>query len=441
MKQLFKTSLKQKGSSDHVFPNILEDNYKHLLKNDQGCITLIQPLIIAVGQRLAQSQQIHLNKEGNSHLYKVSQEVLKDFVNITSMSMALLDNNLRYINVSQSWMNNPFLNRKASKPIGKKYQEVCPYQPSEWLQILDQALLGKAAQVQEALCTLPDGRERWMRWEVQPWEEDQGKIGGLAILSEDITDKMVLLEQADRLCKEKNELESFAYMCPHDLRAHIKTLSNFISFVAKGDQRRYDSDVQEYYKYIFEALENMKDLIDDCLLHAQINTESLIKFPQDLNELALSVLSMHKSNIQSKGAQVKCDSLPTVWCHKQTIKQVFENLIANALKFCHKSPSIHIYAEETENEWIIHFHDNGIGISAEDQQKLFQSFYRIHSKDKFPGTGLGLSFCKKIIELHEGHIWVKSTEGRGSTFSLSFPKRTDHNDNFAVRSKPVASNH
>lgn len=431
MRQLFKPAQKKQGASSHGFPNILEDNYKKLRQNKLGILSIIQPLIIAVGQRLAQSQQIHLNKEGNSHLYKVSQDVLKDFINITSMSLALLDKNLNYISMSQNWKNNPFLNSKEGSPLGKSYQEVSPYQTPEWLNLLNQGLQGKAAQVQEAVCVLPDGRERWMRLEVQPWEEDQGKIGGLTIFSEDITDKKILIEQTVRLIKEKHELESFAYMCPHDLQAHIKTLSNFISFVAKGDHRRNDSDVQEYYKYIFEALESMKDLIDDCLLHAQIHSDSLITFPQDLNEIASSVLAILKSHIQSKNALIQCDALPIVWCHKQSIKQVFENLIANALKFCREVPSIHIYAEEKENEWVIHFHDNGIGISDDDQQKLFQSFFRIHSKDKFPGTGLGLSFCKKIIELHEGHIWVKSSEGGGSIFSLSFPKRTDHNDNYA----------
>jgi PAS domain S-box-containing protein len=438
MKSLLKVALKNKGTSFDGFPNILEDNNKKLCQNKLGNLALLQFLIIAVGQRLARSRQINLNNARNTYFYKVSQDVLKEFVHMTPNCMALLDKKLNYISVSKSWKNNPFLHSKGSNPIGKSYKEFSPYQTPEWLKILEQALQGTAAE-EETLCQLPDGREQWMQWQVQPWDEDAGKIGGLALMSEDITDKKVLLEQANRLIKEKHELESFAYMCPHDLQSHIKTLSNFISFVAKGEHRRKDSDVQEYYKYIFEALENMKNLIDDCLLHAQIHTESLIKFPQDLNEIVSSVLAMLKAPIQSKRAQIRCDSLPTVWCHKQTIKQVFENLITNALKFCYKQPYIHIFAEETEKEWIIHFHDNGIGISIDDQEKLFQSFYRIHSKDKFPGTGLGLSFCKKIIELHEGHIWVKSSEGRGSTFSLSFPKRNDYNDNFARLGNPAAS--
>jgi signal transduction histidine kinase len=439
MKTLLKAMHNETTAPQDTFPNILEDNYKSISKSSHGLIALIQPLIIAVGHRLAQIDGNSLEKEKNNQLYKVSQGILSDFVKITSVSMAMLDRDLNYISMSQSWKNDPFLISNSNDPIGKSYTDVSPWQDPNWIGILQKALLGKFIHVQEDQCTLPDGQQRWMRWEIHPWEDEKDKIGGIVLFSEDITDKKVMQQQTNRLMREKTDLESFAYMCPHDLQSHMKTLSNFISFLAQSDHRRNDADVSEYYKFIFEALENMKNLIDDCLLHAQIKTESLIKFPQDLNEIVHSIMGILKAQIQSKKAKITCDVLPTVWCHKQTIKQVFENLITNALKFSVNKPHIHIYAEENDNNWVIHVKDDGIGISDEDQQQLFQSFYRIHSKDKYPGTGLGLSFCKKIVELHEGEIWVKSTEGKGSTFSISFPKRTDHNDNYAALGNTTAS--
>jgi len=423
MRTFTKTALQESNSVSYIFPNILEENYVKLSKNTPGIVSLIQPLIITVGQRLRQLQPSQLVTEGDASLYKISQEILIDFVKITSTSMALLDKSLNYMSMSDSWKNNPLLISKTPNPLGSNYKQISPYQTPQWINILEQALLGKSMHIQEDLCTLPNGLQRWMRWEIEPWEEAQNQIGGILIFCEDITDKIELQQHADRLTLEKNELESFAYMCPHDLQAHIKTLSNFISFLEKGDQRRHDPDVNEFYKYIFAALGHMKSLVEDCLRHANVHTETVTTNPQDLNEIANTLLGIFKSQIESKDGCIECDPLPTVWCHKQTVQQVFENLITNALKFCENPPRIRIYPEETKTEWIIHFQDNGIGMTTKDQEGLFKSFYRIHSQEKFPGTGLGLSFCKKIMELHQGRIWVKSAEGKGSTFSLSFPKR------------------
>lgn len=409
-----------------AFLNTLHADYNEISEKNIGLIALIQPLTISLGLLLAQSKRVLLSEEDYTQVYSISQEILELFVKEAPVVIALLDRNLKYISMSRSWQHNPYLMKSDDHPLHKNYKEVSPYQASTWHKVLQQALNGEVLKHDNDCWVFPDGNARWMRWEVQPWYKDKQHIGGILIYCDDITGHKELEREAGQLLREKNELENFAYMCPHDLQSHIKTLSSFVSFLAKDDKRLKDTEVQKYYKYIFNSLDHMKNLINDCLLHAQLKSEPLVKANHSLTKIVCDILESLKTSIDAKHAKVTCGKLPKIYCHKQTIKQVIENLISNALKFCLKAPEIHVFAEENERECIIHIKDNGIGIKKNDQEKIFDNFYRLHSKDKFPGTGLGLSFCKKIIENHEGHIWITSMPGQGSTFSFSLPKKKNY---------------
>jgi len=166
----------------------------------------------------------------------------------------------------------------------------------------------------------------------------------------------------------------------------------------------------------------MKDLIDDLLAFSHLNTEKNEFHLTDLNQLLDNVLINLKSSINEEHARIIHDNLPTVNCDSSQLYQVFQNLISNSIKFHHTTPGIHISAEESEGEWIISVSDEGIGIDPDHHQKIFEVFRRLHTRQEYAGSGIGLSICKRIIERHQGRIWVESEPGKGANFYFTIPK-------------------
>jgi light-regulated signal transduction histidine kinase (bacteriophytochrome) len=167
----------------------------------------------------------------------------------------------------------------------------------------------------------------------------------------------------------------------------------------------------------------MKDLINDLLAFSRLNTEAK-EFEKILMKLTLhDVLTNLKPTIKENNARITHDPLPTIKGEPSQINQLLQNLIANGIKFHgNKPPKIHISAQEFEKEWIFSVTDNGIGIDPDYQAQIFNIFKRLHTKEEYPGTGIGLAICKRIVEQHGGRIWVESEEGKGSTFYFTIPQ-------------------
>ncbi|ADZ09745.1 PAS/PAC sensor signal transduction histidine kinase [Methanobacterium lacus] len=219
------------------------------------------------------------------------------------------------------------------------------------------------------------------------------------------------------------ELEQFAYVASHDLQEPLRMVTSFTQLLAMKYKDKLDSDADDYIEFIVEGSHRMKDLIDDLLAYSRLNTEKTEYQFSDLNQLLDNVLLGMKNTIVEEGVQITRDELPTVRCDSSQLGQVFQNLISNSIKFHKTNPKIHISAEETREEWIVGVSDEGIGIDPEHQQQIFDVFKRLHSRKKYPGTGIGLSICKRVVERHNGKIWVESELGYGSSFYFTLPKK------------------
>jgi two-component system, sensor histidine kinase and response regulator len=227
----------------------------------------------------------------------------------------------------------------------------------------------------------------------------------------------------DVLSAKNHELEQFAYIASHDLQEPLRTVSSFAQLLEKGYKNKLDERGDLFLKNILQSSERMRTLISGLLEYSRIGSEKN-KSETDCNELLKELLNDLSLIIEENNAKVAVHPLPTLPVYKNELKQLFQNLITNALKFQQKNntPQIEIGAEEQLNYWKFYVKDNGIGIEPEYHQKVFIIFQRLHSRTEFEGSGIGLAHCKKIAELHEGKIWVESDLNKGSTFYFTITK-------------------
>ncbi|MBD3198153.1 MAG: PAS domain S-box protein [Candidatus Lokiarchaeota archaeon] len=241
------------------------------------------------------------------------------------------------------------------------------------------------------------------------------------------------LEQLTSKLKRSNtELEQFAYVASHDLQEPLRTVTSFTQILTKKFKENisdFDTKYNKYVQYITEGTKRMKDLINDLLIFSRVNRKGKEFEKINLDNLIDRVLKSLSNSIRKNNAEIKVNNLPNINGDPSQIYQVFQNLISNAIKFRGDNPPIiKISSKENENEYIISISDNGIGIGSEYFEKIFIAFQRLHNKYEYPGSGIGLAICKKIILRHKGRIWVDSKVGKGSTFHFSIPKSLNMKD-------------
>ena len=199
-------------------------------------------------------------------------------------------------------------------------------------------------------------------------------------------------------------------------------VSSFTQLLERRYKDKLDDDANDYIGFVVEGAQRMKDLIDDLLAFSRLNT-TVREFEVVLMDVALDdVLINLKAYIRDHNAQISHDTLPTIKGDPIQINQLLQNLIANAIKFHgDKPPQIQISAQEFGDKWLFSIRDNGIGIDPKHQDQIFSIFKRLHTREDYEGTGIGLSICKRIVERHGGNIWVESELGKGSTFFFTIP--------------------
>jgi signal transduction histidine kinase len=235
-------------------------------------------------------------------------------------------------------------------------------------------------------------------------------------------DELVLKETLLNLERSNKELEQFAYIASHDLNEPLRMISSYTQLLERKYHDKLDKDAIDFIGFAVDGAHRMQLLIDDLLQYSRVTTKAQPLQPVDTNLLLDQTLINLQPLINEKEAEVTHDPLPTINADGIQIMQVFQNLISNAIKFCDQKPKIHISVKSTENEWIFSVKDNGIGIAPELHDQLFIIFRRLHTRDKYPGTGMGLAICKKIVERHKGRIWVESEVDKGTTFFFAIPK-------------------
>jgi PAS domain S-box-containing protein len=227
----------------------------------------------------------------------------------------------------------------------------------------------------------------------------------------------------DELQRINKELEQFAYVASHDLQEPLRSVNSFTQLLAKRYKNQLDDKANEYIGFVVGGATRMERLIHDLLTFSRMgrmNTEQSII---NSNEIMERVIASMTETIKENHAVVTHDHIPFLYANETTLTQLFQNLIGNAIKFRKENePSrVHISVEKKDNELLFSVKDNGIGINPKYFEKLFKIFQRLHSDEEYPGTGIGLATCKKIVESYGGRIWVESIEGEGSTFFFTLP--------------------
>jgi signal transduction histidine kinase len=235
-----------------------------------------------------------------------------------------------------------------------------------------------------------------------------------------------LHESLEELSRSNADLEQFAYIASHDLQEPLRMVASFVQLLARRYRDKLDQDARDFIDYAVEGVTRMQRLINDQLTYAQVGIDTSRLEPTDCNQVLAEVLINLKPLIEENHALVTQDVLPTIPAMHTQIGQLLQNLIANAIKFRReKAPEIHVSSRHDENAWIFSVRDNGIGIEPEYFEKIFLIFKRLHSREKYTGTGIGLAICKRIVERHHGHIWVESELGKGSTFYFTIPVKPE----------------
>jgi PAS domain S-box-containing protein len=226
----------------------------------------------------------------------------------------------------------------------------------------------------------------------------------------------------DVLARSNGELEQFAYVASHDLQEPLRMVTSFLQLLKSRYGGKLDTDADEFIEFAVDGATRMKTLINDLLIYSRVGTASKPYLPISGDEIFSRATANLRIVIEESGAEVTHDPLPTVLADDTQIVQLFQNLIGNALKFrSEETPSIHVGVAEKEGEWVFTFKDNGIGIEPEYKERIFIIFQRLHLSTDYPGTGIGLAVCKKIVERHGGKIWVESELGQGATFTFTMP--------------------
>lgn len=225
------------------------------------------------------------------------------------------------------------------------------------------------------------------------------------------------------LKRSNEELQQFAYVSSHDLQEPLRTITSFTQLLERRYKDKLDDDADEFIEYIVEATKRMQNLINDLLDYSRVATRGKEFELTNTNEILKDTISNLHATINENNAEITYDELPKIMGDSGQLLQLFQNLIGNAIKFRKpdEPPKIYILARKENNEYLFSITDNGIGMEPQYAERIFIIFQRLHTREKYGGTGIGLAIAKRIVERHGGKIWVESTFGKGSTFYFTIP--------------------
>jgi len=258
--------------------------------------------------------------------------------------------------------------------------------------------------------------------------EETGLLRGFGKITRDITERKKfeehLVKTAEELRRSNDQLQQFGYVASHDLQEPLRMVASYTQLLATRYKGRLDSDADDFIDYAVDGCNRMQGLIQDLLAYSRSGTnEKALREISGENALKEALANL-RATIGESGAIVTHDSLPSITTDEVQLVQVFQNLVGNAIKYCSAAvPLVHVSATKNGgNEWIFSVRDNGLGIEPQYFERIFIIFQRLHGRQEFNGTGIGLAICKKIVERLGGRIWVESQLAKGSTFYFALPE-------------------
>ena len=294
-------------------------------------------------------------------------------------------------------------------------------------QVRERLASGQAVRDLDARVRRRDGDVAWLRINAWPVPAEGGGEGRYEGTLEDISGykrvEKELSERAAALVQSNAELQQFAYVISHDLQEPLHLIERYTRMVSERYADELDDEGQRFMEHVLSSAERMQTMIDDVLEYARVDTRGREFEEVAFEDVVDEALKNLKAAVEDTEASVTRHGLPTLPADGAQMVQLFQNLIGNALKFHgEEPPAVQVSAVEGETEWVFAVMDNGIGIEAEQLERIFGMFQRLHSAEEVPGTGIGLAICKRIVERHGGQIWATSESGKGSTFYFTLPK-------------------
>jgi PAS domain S-box-containing protein len=273
----------------------------------------------------------------------------------------------------------------------------------------------------------PDKSIRWVYSLGRLFYDAQGKPKEMIGIAIDITPSKVaeqeLQETLKQLKRSNAELEQFAYVASHDLQEPLRMITSFLQLLQRRYEHQLDSDANEFIQFAVDGAARMQELVNDLLTYSRIGRKTGKFDAVNTEDILKQIIFDSLVLIEEKKADIIYDNLPVVWADYTQLVQVFQNLISNSIKYNEQEqPTIHISAEKKVNDWVFKVEDNGIGIDSHHGDRVFKIFQRLHGRDEYEGTGIGLAIVKRIVEQHGGMIWYDSKPGEGSIFYFSIPQ-------------------
>ena len=284
-----------------------------------------------------------------------------------------------------------------------------------------------------------DGRLTDVLYNASVYKDTHGNVLGVFAAARDITERKrveaelakhrehleeLVLQRTEDLARSNRDLEQFAYVASHDLQEPLRAVAGFVALLQQRYQGKLDEKADGYISLAVDGAARMQTLIGDLLSYSRVGTKGKAMEPTDTRRSLQDALTNLHTSIGESGAVIQVDPLPTVQADAIQLTQLYQNLIANAVKFrSDRPPEIQIGARREQEAWRFWVRDNGIGIEPQYAERIFMIFQRLHTRKTYPGTGIGLAICKRIVERHGGSIWVESQPGQGSTFYFTLPDK------------------
>jgi light-regulated signal transduction histidine kinase (bacteriophytochrome) len=242
-----------------------------------------------------------------------------------------------------------------------------------------------------------------------------------------VNERTLELAAANEILERSNiELQQFAYIASHDLQSPLRSISGFVQLLKMNYESKLDEQAGVWIRRAVQAIGQMQALIQDLLAYSRVDSRLRPFVPISFLDVFNDTVGLLESSISDAGGRVTCGELPVITGDRSQLVQLMDNLIGNGIKYHgDKTPRVHVSAERNGNEWTFSVRDNGIGIAPEYYERIFEIFQRLHDKKDYPGTGIGLAVCRRIVDGHGGRIWVESGPGQGSTFHFTIPVRPD----------------
>jgi light-regulated signal transduction histidine kinase (bacteriophytochrome) len=273
-----------------------------------------------------------------------------------------------------------------------------------------------------------NGEYRWFLTRSVAMTDDSGEICQWFGTSTDIDDlkrsREALIAREKELQRANSDLQQFAYSVSHDLQEPIRTVSVYSQMLERRYGSQLEGDAKKFLSFVGASARRMEKLVRDLLLYLETaHLNERVSESTESGEALLIALANLSATLEETQAQISNDPLPPVRIRRTHLEKVFQNLLSNSLKYRSADrPKIHIAAERQDHHWVFSVHDNGIGIDPAYKERIFGIFKRLHTADKYSGTGIGLSICQRVLERYGGRIWVDSEVGRGSTFFFAVPE-------------------